>query len=248
MVSYILGLHVELPDFEQLSPMKGLAAAATKQTAPKSFDVSANVSVNRPVHHVTVLAPLVASSAGGRQGMYVGHALTRTGRSIAGAGGRAEAIFQPVPHPIADNGMVDPQMAGLSADAQRISDALAQMAASAKSAGPPKITATMVRQIIRQRRNRDRLFPPEIFADPAWDILLDLTAARLESRNVSVTSLCLAAAVPNTTGLRWIRILTQFGMLQRSHDPGDARRVYIVLSDETFDKMIGWLKRFAALF
>jgi len=37
-------------------------------------------------------------------------------------------------------------------------------------------------------------------ADPAWDMLLDLTAARAESRAVSVSSLCIAAGVPTTTG------------------------------------------------
>ena len=43
---------------------------------------------------------------------------------------------------------------------------------------PPLPDPRLVRRIIRQRRLRDRFFDSAMFADPAWDILLDLTAAR----------------------------------------------------------------------
>jgi hypothetical protein len=43
---------------------------------------------------------------------------------------------------------------------------------------------------------REQFFGPDLFADPAWDILLDLYAARLEQQRVAVSSLCIAAAVP----------------------------------------------------
>src|SRR3546814_5849017 len=55
-----------------------------------------------------------------------------------------------------------------------------------------------VRALIRARRMRDQFFRSELFADPAWDMLLDLMAARLEHKRVSVSSLCIAAAVPVT--------------------------------------------------
>ena len=93
------------------------------------------------------------------------------------------------------------------------------------------IDAKSVRGIIKQRRLRDSFFDSELFADPAWDILLDLMAARLEGRNVSVSSLCIAAAAPPTTALRWITAMTESGMLLRQQDPDDARRVFIILSD-----------------
>jgi hypothetical protein len=53
-------------------------------------------------------------------------------------------------------------------------------------------------------RLRSQHFVPALFADPAWDILLDLAAARIDGRMVAVSSLCIAAAVPATTALRWI--------------------------------------------
>lgn len=95
------------------------------------------------------------------------------------------------------------------------------------------LTPEKLREIIRLRRQRERFFDTGLFADPAWDILLDLKAAQLEKQMVSVSSLCIAAAVPPTTALRWISAMTESGMLVRRQDPDDARRVFILLSEET---------------
>ena len=100
-----------------------------------------------------------------------------------------------------------------------------------------KINAATLRDTIKLRRLRERFFDAELFADPAWDILLDLKAATQEGQKVSVSSLCIAAAVPPTTALRWITAMTENGMLVRQQDPDDARRVFIGLSDETNTKL-----------
>lgn len=99
------------------------------------------------------------------------------------------------------------------------------------------ISAKAIRDIIKMRRLRSVHFDNELFADPAWDILLDLLAAQLEKKTVSVSSLCIAATVPPTTALRWITSMTESGLLIRRHDPCDARRVFIELSEETSRKL-----------
>ncbi len=99
------------------------------------------------------------------------------------------------------------------------------------------IDAKALREIIKTRRLRDRFFDAELFADPAWDILLDLKAASQEGQKVSVSSLCIAAAVPPTTALRWITAMTESGMLVRRQDPDDARRVFIDLAEDTNAKL-----------
>jgi len=104
------------------------------------------------------------------------------------------------------------------------------------------IDAGEVRAIIRARRLRDQYFKTDLFADPAWDMLLDLTAARLERQRVAVSSLCIAAAVPATTALRWIKTLTDYGVFIRIADPQDGRRVYIELSDKAAAGMEAYLK------
>ena len=92
------------------------------------------------------------------------------------------------------------------------------------------LSAGQVREVIRARRLRDRFFEAGMFEDPAWDMLLDLLAAQLERAQVSVSSLCIAAAVPPTTALRWITKLTDAGLLEREADPFDKRRAYLKLS------------------
>ncbi|HTI31869.1 MAG TPA: MarR family transcriptional regulator [Sphingomonas sp.] len=104
------------------------------------------------------------------------------------------------------------------------------------------VTAAEVRAIIRLRRMRDRFFPAELFADPAWDMLLDLAAARIERVRVAVSSLCIAAAVPPTTALRWIKAMTDKGLLRRVADPHDARRIFIQLSDDAAAAMEKFLR------
>lgn len=101
----------------------------------------------------------------------------------------------------------------------------------------PDIASAEIRAVIRSRRLRGQYFEAELFADPAWDMLLDLFAASLERRRVSVSSLCIAAAVPPTTALRWIGTMHEAGLFGREADPGDRRRAYIVLSEKALAGM-----------
>ncbi len=135
----------------------------------------------------------------------------------------------------------------LSAEAGRIAEALARLAERERRDDVvTPIDAALVRRLLRSRRDRDRFFPADIFADPAWDMLLDLTAARLESKVVPVSSLCIAAAVPTTTALRWIRSLTEAGLFERRTDPSDARRTHISLSEQAAAGMIDYLRLFSS--
>lgn len=128
---------------------------------------------------------------------------------------------------------------------------LADMADQARPPAPPltlvpqaepavkaqPVTAADIRLLIRRRRLREHYFGGEMLADPAWDILLDLFAAGMEEKDVSVSSLCIAAAVPPTTALRWIGAMTEAGMLVRRFDPKDGRRIFISLSTDAETRM-----------
>ena len=106
-----------------------------------------------------------------------------------------------------------------------------------RASRPPLPDPRLVRKIIRQRQLRARFFEGDLFADLAWDMLLDLTAARVEHVRVSVTSLCIASGVPPTTALRWIGQMTDAGLLQRVDDETDRRRAFITLTDKAADAM-----------
>ncbi len=107
----------------------------------------------------------------------------------------------------------------------------------ARRSRPPLPDPQLVRRIIHHRQLRARFFDGELFADPAWDMLLDLTAARVEHTRVSVTSLCIASGVPPTTALRWIGQLIEAGLFERIEDDADRRRVFISLSDHAAEAM-----------
>jgi DNA-binding MarR family transcriptional regulator len=103
-----------------------------------------------------------------------------------------------------------------------------------------------VRAIINARRAREEIISRELFADPAWDILLALYRAELEQRPVSTSALCIASAVPATTALRWIDKLEQLRFLTREADPLDGRRFWVTLSSRASAKMNSYFNSLSA--
>jgi DNA-binding MarR family transcriptional regulator len=119
----------------------------------------------------------------------------------------------------------------------------------AKKAEPHDVPATtspqFVRRIISARACRRQFFNADLFADPAWDILLELYALHCEQRRISVSKLCLAASVPSTTALRWLDKLQADGTITRKADPLDARRIWVSLSPVGFEAMSAYLQELA---
>lgn len=130
----------------------------------------------------------------------------------------------------------------LSEEVSRIATTLARLStgpqANARRMEPmpaaelPQVSVETVRCVIRARRLRGRYFPEDLFADPAWDMMLDLLQAEISHLRVPVSSLCIAAAVPATTALRWLKTLVQEGLFVRRADPHDGRRVFVELAPE----------------
>lgn len=107
--------------------------------------------------------------------------------------------------------------------------------------GTPEEMLGLVRAIVRSRQKRADFLDSELFADPAWDILLDLTSAKLEGKVVPVSSACAASNVPMTTALRYIRHLVDAGLVKRWKDKTDARRFLLELEDETMEAMMRYI-------
>lgn len=131
----------------------------------------------------------------------------------------------------------------LSSEVSRIADSLAKLSSHSEPFGGgshpqrsepvPEISPQAVALVLRARRLRATFFEQELFADPAWDMLLELFHAELTHRRVPVSNLCTAAAVPATTALRWLKTLVDKGMVIRRDDPLDGRRVYVELQPQT---------------
>jgi len=106
----------------------------------------------------------------------------------------------------------------------------------------PGNLADEIRQMTRFRRKREAVFGTDLFADPVWDMMLDLCLAAEIGKSVSVSSLCLAAAVPPTTALRWLNAMEKRDMIRREEDPNDRRRFFLSLAPQIKDKLQALLR------
>jgi hypothetical protein len=122
--------------------------------------------------------------------------------------------------------------------ALRIVDQVASVPASRMP--NQRVSEAEVRAMLKMRRVRNQFFDGELFADPAWDMLLELYAAELGQQRISVGCLCVGAAVPATTALRWITTLENKGLVERRADPLDGRRFHLSLSTSGLKAMEGY--------
>ena len=112
---------------------------------------------------------------------------------------------------------------------------------AAPVAGEP-VSYRLLKDMIEARRARDRYFDGSLFGEPAWDILLELYAGELAQMRVTVSNLCIGAAVPATTALRWINNLENSGLLMRSPDPMDGRRLFVNLTDKAREGLAAYFE------
>lgn len=136
--------------------------------------------------------------------------------------------------------------ANKSSSVRRLSASALENVASIQSNGigvPASVCLQeKLEEILDQRRQRESFFDAELFADPAWDILLTLALAEIQFHRMSVTRLCELSNVPSTTALRWIKHLSDRGYVVRYSHHLDNRRAYLELSERTSEAMRSYLE------
>lgn len=90
---------------------------------------------------------------------------------------------------------------------------------------------------VAARQARNRVLDSSLFADPAWDMLLDLYICHAQDKPETISDACVASGVPATTALRWISILESRNLVVRTRDPKDRRRTFLNLTTEGLRKM-----------
>lgn len=105
--------------------------------------------------------------------------------------------------------------------------------------GPPMTAVERAQALYELRRARALFFgsDADLFAEPAWDMLLDLFIARGRGHNLSISDTCVGAEVPPTTGLRWIGLLETRGLVERVRDSHDGRRCFLRLTPSGYETM-----------
>lgn len=95
---------------------------------------------------------------------------------------------------------------------------------------PVKVTEDHILSILAGRRGREAAIGRELFSDPAWDILLELFAAHLGKRGMLVQELARSIDIPESTVVRWIRVLGERGLVTSVSERGERERASIELS------------------
>jgi DNA-binding MarR family transcriptional regulator len=106
----------------------------------------------------------------------------------------------------------------------------------------------LARILVSQIHQRRRYWPRVPLGDPHWLMMLELFIAAEEQRLVSVSSLCMAAGVPSTTALRYVRILEDQDVFERTVHPKDRRICHIRLSADARRQMDRYLASVASAF
>lgn len=88
------------------------------------------------------------------------------------------------------------------------------------------------RTILRLRRERERLLDRRLFSEPSWDMLLELYVAHCDGKSVTVSAVAQASAGPTTTGLRYISLLVEAGLVERTKAVHDKRSILVSLTEE----------------
>ena len=151
------------------------------------------------------------------------------------------------------------KLSSLSAELQRLShliDDPDQSRAAGKpgapagtpAAPPPAGTgldtpqlADFIPELLKKEAKRREIGGGELFGDPAWEMLLDLLLAKVEGRQVSVSSACIASGAPMSTALRLVRRLVDDGVLRKLADETDRRRHFLAIDPQFEQPLIDYL-------
>jgi DNA-binding MarR family transcriptional regulator len=112
---------------------------------------------------------------------------------------------------------------------------------------PPEPTRRELIQLAQKiyefRRIRHLMFDHKLLGEPAWDMLLALYCFPPRGEFLSVSALSYAAYVPQTTGLRWQRILCEENLIERGPKGVDARKQFMGLTNLGRELMEKYLTR-----
>lgn len=100
-----------------------------------------------------------------------------------------------------------------------------------------QLTEDHIQSVLAVRRARSAILGGNLFSDPAWDILLELYAAKLGHRRMSLTELALSIEIPVSTTGRWLSALVSHGLVQSTPDNDHAGNDFLRLTDDGATRM-----------
>ena len=103
------------------------------------------------------------------------------------------------------------------------------------------------RQILHRRRMREKEFKSVLFAEPAWEMLLELFVQETSGAAITLTQLVAQSRIPASTVLRWVRFLERDGMVVVRQHPTDHGSDFIELSSTATQNLERYLAAAAGI-
>lgn len=110
-----------------------------------------------------------------------------------------------------------------------------------KAVGRHRPDVGFVEKLLAARKRCHSLLDSDLLFDPAWWMLVDLYCAELKGKRLSVTAVTIGSGVPDTTALRYLRVLEERGHIQRVPDENDKRRLFVTISRPMFKAMSDYM-------
>jgi hypothetical protein len=93
--------------------------------------------------------------------------------------------------------------------------------------------AELAQSLHTARQRRAECLPGQLFAEPAWDILLKLFIAAVKDERITQAELCSAVGFRAEIGARWIAIVISQNLAEKI-DPADGSDAEVRLTCEGF--------------
>jgi predicted transcriptional regulator len=147
--------------------------------------------------------------------------------------------------------------AHVAGDAIRIGWERRRVVESSRFVGPATATATdlhpgtdqplpsavlkRAEELYAVAHRRARTLGTMLFGDPAWHIMLDLLISAGRGSRLSVTAVCIGSLASPGTAHRYLALLVEEGLVERTADATDRRRSHVRLTPHGVAVMIGLL-------
>lgn len=107
------------------------------------------------------------------------------------------------------------------------------------------VALVVAERIYAERRRRDEHFPPDLFGEPAWDLLLAMLTARAGGKPMILCRAYKAAGVTDTTGRRLLDRLEAEGLITRRRAPRSRKMRIVELTDSAVEQLVHYLASLA---
>jgi DNA-binding MarR family transcriptional regulator len=100
------------------------------------------------------------------------------------------------------------------------------------------------RALFAERKRRSEYFDPNLFGEPAWDMLLALYITDFAGGRQSIRKLVSWIGQPQTTLLRWINYLENEHLISREAHPRDRRAVLVDITERGRHQLDSYFSEF----